>query len=45
MIRLRHNLIYDYETVDLDGAQYALIHRLDDLLSFVAAIRERLGSE
>lgn len=45
LIRLRHNLIYDYETVDLDGAQYALIHRLDDLLSFVAAIRERLGSE
>lgn len=45
LIRLRHNLIYEYEAVDLDGAQYAVIHCLDDLLSFVAAIRERLGSE
>lgn len=45
LIRLRHNLIYEYEAVDLDGAQDALTHRLDDLLSFVAAIRERLGSE
>ena len=45
LIRLRHNLIYEYETVDLDGAQYAVTHSLDDLLSFVAAIRERLGSE
>lgn len=44
LIRLRHNLIYEYEDVDFDGVQYALAYRLDDLLSFVAAIRERLGS-
>lgn len=43
MAGFRNVLVHGYQTVDLRIVQDVLEHRLDDLLSFVAAIRERLA--
>jgi uncharacterized protein YutE (UPF0331/DUF86 family) len=43
MVGFRNIVVHGYEVVDLDIVRDIVEHRLDDLLSFVAAIRARLG--
>lgn len=42
MAGFRNVLVHGYDTVNLDIVREVLEHRLDDLLAFVAAIRQRL---
>lgn len=43
MVGFRNIVVHGYEVVDLDIVRDIVEHRLDDLLSFVAAIRARLA--
>jgi uncharacterized protein YutE (UPF0331/DUF86 family) len=43
MVGFRNIVVHGYEVVDLDIVRDIVEHRLDDLLSFVAAIRAWLG--
>ena len=43
MVGFRNIVVHGYEVVDLGIVRDIVEHRLDDLLSFVAAIRARLG--
>ena len=45
MIGFRNILVHGYETVDLAVVEGVALHRLDDLLGFVRAIRLRMGGE
>jgi uncharacterized protein YutE (UPF0331/DUF86 family) len=45
MVGLRNILVHGYESVDPHLLQQIVENDLDDLLSFVSAIRERLASE
>jgi uncharacterized protein YutE (UPF0331/DUF86 family) len=42
MIAFRNVLVHNYDAVDLSIVRDVLEHHLDDLLAFVAAIRERM---
>jgi uncharacterized protein YutE (UPF0331/DUF86 family) len=42
-VGLRDALVHGYTSVDVGIVKDVLEHRLDDLLSFVAAIRQRIG--
>jgi len=43
MVGFRNVLVHAYDDVDLDVLEDVVRNRLDDLISFVEAIRERLG--
>ena len=45
MVGFRNILVHGYEMVDPAVVEKVVSDNLDDLLSFVAAIRERLGAE
>lgn len=45
MVGFRNILVHGYEIVDPAVIERVVSDNLDDLLSFVAAIRERLGAE
>ena len=45
MVGFRNIIVHGYEIVDPAVVERVVSDNLDDLLSFVAAIRERLGSE
>jgi uncharacterized protein YutE (UPF0331/DUF86 family) len=43
MVGFRNILVHGYEVVDLGIVEDIVIHRLEDLLEFVRALRERLA--
>jgi len=43
MIAFRNVLVHNYDTVDLAIVRDVVEHHLDDLLGFVAAIRDRMA--
>lgn len=43
MIAFRNVLVHNYDTVDLAVVRDVVEHHLDDLLGFVAAIRDRMA--
>jgi uncharacterized protein YutE (UPF0331/DUF86 family) len=43
MIAFRNVLVHNYDTVDLTIVRDVVEHHLDDLLGFVAAIRDRMA--
>jgi uncharacterized protein YutE (UPF0331/DUF86 family) len=44
MAGFRNVLVHGYEDVDLEIVRDVVAHHLEDLLSFVAAIRRRMGA-
>jgi len=43
MVGFRNVLVHGYDDVDLGVVEDVVVHRLGDLLAFVAAIRARMG--